>query len=145
MNIEYHWLPDGKPETRTLPLPAGNATEELLVIVQADGKLALEFRAPHESQSITEDGGVQAGKGRLYPALPAAERKAVLARQQRSLKDINKKLEKLSPATPLQLTQRVAELVEERRTTVTYLEAFSACKAAVRECDKQARAAARAR
>ncbi|MCX7289620.1 hypothetical protein [Janthinobacterium sp.] len=70
---------------------------------------------------------------------------AELARQQRALKDINKKLEKLSPATPLQLTQRVAELVEERQTTVTYLVAFSACKAAVRECDKQARAAARAR
>lgn len=111
------------------------------------------YRTPGDSysrdgrsdQSITEDGGVKAGNGRLYPALPAAERKAVLARQKRFLKDINKKLEKLSPATPLQRTQRVAELVEERQTTVTYLEAFSACKAAVRECDKQARAAARAR
>ena len=36
VNIEYRWLPNGKPETRTLPLPAGTATEELLVIVQAD-------------------------------------------------------------------------------------------------------------
>ncbi|MDO8067141.1 MULTISPECIES: hypothetical protein [unclassified Janthinobacterium] len=149
LTIEYRWLPDGKPETRTLPLPAGNITEELLVVVQADGKLALEFRDPHESQSMTADGSVKAGNGRLYPALPAAERKAVLAaelaRQQRSLKDISKKLEKLPPTTPLQLTQRVAELVEERQAAVTYLEAFSACKAAVRECDKQARAAARAR
>lgn len=111
--------------------------------------LALECRDPHESQSITEDGGVKAGNGRLYPALPAAERKAVLAaelaRQQRLLKDISKKLEKLPSTTPLQLAQRVAELVEERQATVSYLEGFSACKAAVRECDKQATAAARAK
>ncbi|UQV44677.1 hypothetical protein KIV45_23220 [Janthinobacterium lividum] len=130
LNIEYRWL------------PAGNATEELLVVVQADGKLALELRAPHASLSMTAD-------ARLYPALPAAERKAVLAaelaRQQRSLKDISKRLEKLPPTTPLQLTQRVAEQVEERQSAVTYLQAFSACKATVRECDKQATAAARAR
>lgn len=149
VNIEYRWLPDGKRETRTLALPAGNATDELLVVVQADGKLALEFRAPHESLSMTSDGGVNASNGRPYPALPAAERKAVLAaelaRQQRFLKDISKKLEKLPSSTPQQLTQRVAELVEERQATVTYLQAFSACKAAVRECDQQAAAASRAR
>lgn len=149
INIEYRSLPDGKPETRTLTLPAGHATEELLVIVQADGKLALDFREPHASLSMTSDGSVRAGNGRPYPALPAAERKAVLAaelaRQQRFLKDITRKLEKLPPTTPLQLTQRVAEQVEERQTTVTYLEAFFACKATVPECDKQATAAARAR
>ena len=151
VNIEYRWLPDGKPETRTLPLPAGTATEELLVIVQADGKLALEFRAPHASLSMTmtADGSVEAGNGRLYPALPAAERKAVLAaelaRQKNSLQDITGKLEKMPATTAMQLTQQVAEQVAERQSAVTYLEAFSACKAAVRECDKQARAAVRAR
>ncbi|PHV32416.1 hypothetical protein CSQ94_18000 [Janthinobacterium sp. BJB312] len=149
LNIEYRWLPDGKPETRTLPLPAGTATEELLVIVQADGKLALEFRAPHASLSMTADGSVEAGNGRLYPALPAAERKAVLAaelaRQKNSLQDITRKLEKMPATTAMQLTQQVAEQVAERQSAVTYLEAFSACKAAVRECDKQARAAVRAR
>ena len=149
VNIEYRWLPDGKPETRTLPLPAGTATEELLVIVQADGQLALEFRAPHASLSMTEDGGVHAGNGRLYPALPSAERKAVLAaelaRQKNSLQDITRKLEKMPATTAMQLTQQVAEQVAERQSAVTYLEAFSACKAAVRECDKQARAAVRAR
>ncbi|MEG0886270.1 MAG: hypothetical protein RSH52_34095, partial [Janthinobacterium sp.] len=132
--------------TRTLPLPASTATEELLVIVQADGQLALEFRVPQASLSMTEDGGVNAGNGRLYPALPAAERKAVLAaelaRQKNSLQDIGKQLEKLPPTTPLQLTQQAAEQVAARQTAVTYLEAFSACKATVRECDKQARAAA---
>lgn len=46
VKLEYRWLPNGKPEVLALTLPANSDADELLILVQADGSMGVEFRAP---------------------------------------------------------------------------------------------------
>lgn len=143
VKLEYRWLPDGKPETRTLNLPAGGAEKELLVVVRADGTMALAFPDQYRNQPDPADDFLS-GNGKAPPLPPPAERKALLAaelvRQKRFLNDLAALADK--PDTSDE-PGRLRSLIDEHEQIVSYLEAFSACQGSLKKCNEQAKAAAR--
>lgn len=143
VKLEYRWLPDGKPETRTLDLPAGDAEKELLVVVRADGTMALAFPDQYRKEPDPADDFLS-GNGKAPPLPPPAERKALLAaelvRQKRFLHDLAALADK--PDTSDE-PGRLRYLIDEHEQIVSYLEAFSACQGSLKKCDEQARAAVR--
>lgn len=143
IKLEYRWLPDGKPETRTLNLPAGDAEKELLVVVRADGTMALAFPDQYRKEPDPADDFLS-GNGKAPPLPPPAQRKALLAaelvRQKRFLNDLVALTDKPDASDE---PGRLSDLIDERQQIVSYLEAFSACQGSLKKCDEQARAAVR--
>ena len=146
VKLEYRSLPKGKPEVLAMTLPANGDADELLILVQADGTMSVEFRTPGKDLDLTPE-GVKSINGKPYPLPPAAERKArlaaELARQKRFVKDMYRLREKAAGESG-DVAYQLRYLIEEYETTITYLVAFSACTGSLATCDKQATAAARA-
>ena len=146
VKLEYRWLPKGKSEVLAMTLPANSDADELLILVQADGSMGVEFRAPGKDLDLTPE-GVKSINGKPYPLPPAAERKvrlaAELARRKRFLKDMYRLRDKGTGAS-VEMAYQLRYLIDEYEKTITYLEAFSACTGTLVTCDKQATAAARA-
>ncbi|MCC7599406.1 hypothetical protein IGS61_18095 [Janthinobacterium sp. FW305-129] len=146
VKLEYRWLPKGKPEVLALTLPAYGDADELLILVQADGSMSVEFRAPGKDLDLTPE-GVKSINGKPYPLPPAAERKARLAaelvRRKRFLKDMYRLRDK-GTGESVEATYQLRYLIDEYEKTITYLETFSACTGSLATCHKQAIAAVRA-
>ena len=146
VKLEHRWLPKGKPEVLTMTLPAYSDADELLILVQADGSMSVEFRYPGKDLDLTPE-GVKSINGKPYPLPPAAERKARLAaelvRRKRFLKDMYRLRDK-GTGESVELAYQLRDLIDEYEKTITYLETFSTCTATLATCDKQATAAARA-
>ena len=146
VKLEYRALPKGKPEVLAMTLPATSDADELLILVQADGTMSVEFRTPGKDLDLTPE-GVKSINGKPYPLPPAAERKARLAaellRRKRFLNDISRLRDKAAGESG-DVAYQLRYLIEEYEKTITYLEAFSACTGSLATCDKQATAAARA-
>lgn len=146
VKLEYRWLPKGKPEVLAMTLPANSDADELLILVQADGSMSVEFRHPGKDLDLTPE-GVRSINGKPYPLPPAAERKARLAaelvRRKRFLKDMYR-LRDNGTSESVEAAYQLRYLIDEYEKTITYLETFSACAGSLATCDEQATAAARA-
>lgn len=129
-----------------LTLPANSDTDELLILMQADGSMSVAFRGPGKDLELTPE-GVSSINGKPYPLPPAAERKArltaELARRKRFLKDMYRLRDK-GTGESIEVAYQLRYLIDEYEKTITYLEAFSACTGTLATCHKQAIATVRA-